>query len=87
MIAPLGSQPFVNPDPAQSAHHGAQPQKPMSAICTVDAELFDSLQEAIEFVATRGGGIVYTQMANTLFAKSLELPNNVCLKLSRAAAA
>jgi hypothetical protein len=59
----------------------------MSETCTVDAELFDSLQQAIEFVATCGGGIVYTQMANTLFAKSLELPKNVRLEISRATAA
>ena len=31
----------------------------MAETCTVDAELFDSLQQAIDFVAERGGGVVY----------------------------
>jgi hypothetical protein len=43
----------------------------MAETCTVDAELFDSLQDAIDFVAARGGGVVYTELAETLFAKSL----------------
>ena len=59
----------------------------MADACTVDAELFDSLQEAIAFVAERGGGVVYTEMANTKFVKGLELPENVRLEPRRAAAA
>lgn len=59
----------------------------MDASCSVDAELFDSLQEAIAFVAARGGGVVYTEAAATPFAKSLTLPDNVRLELRRPAAA
>lgn len=59
----------------------------MSAICCVDAELFDSLQAAIDFVAERGGGIVYSEIAGTEYAKSLELPDNVRLEQHRPAAA
>ena len=59
----------------------------MSETCTVDAELFDSLEEAIAFVAARGGGIVYTDMAETEFAKSLKLPDTVRLEAKRPAAA
>ncbi len=59
----------------------------MSEACTVDAELFDSLEEAIAFVAARGGGIVYTDMAETEFAKSLKLPDTVRLEAKRPAAA
>ena len=59
----------------------------MAAICCVDAELFESLQEAIDFVAERGGGIVYSQIAGTQYAKSLKLPDNVRLEASRPAAA
>ena len=59
----------------------------MAETCTVDAELFDSLQAAIDFVAACGGGIVYTEMAETLFAKSLKLPDNVKLAAKRPVAA
>lgn len=41
---------------------------------TVDADLFDSLTDAIAFVAECGGGIVYTSQAGSLYAKSLTLP-------------
>jgi hypothetical protein len=50
---------------------------------TVDADLFPSLDAAIAFVAERGGGIVYTDLADTLFAKSLKLPPGVTLQASR----
>jgi hypothetical protein len=59
----------------------------MSETCTVDAELFDSLEEAIAFVAARGGGIVYTEVAETDSAKSLNLPETVRLEAKRPAAA
>jgi hypothetical protein len=51
---------------------------------TVDADLFPSLDAAIAFVAERGGGIVYTDIADTLFAKSLKLPPGVTLVAARA---
>jgi hypothetical protein len=59
----------------------------MAETCTVDAELFNSLQEAIDFVAARGGGIVYTELADSLFAKGLTLPDNVQLEARRPIAA
>jgi hypothetical protein len=59
----------------------------MTETCTVDAELFESLQEAIDFVAACGGGIVYTELADTLFAKSLKLPDGVQLEAKRPIAA
>jgi hypothetical protein len=59
----------------------------MAEICTVDAELFDNLQQAIDFVAACGGGIVYTELAETLFAKSLKLPDTVKLEAKRPVAA
>jgi hypothetical protein len=59
----------------------------MAGTCTVDAELFDSLQEAIDFVAGRGGGIVYTELADSQFAKGLKLPDNVRLEARRPIAA
>lgn len=52
----------------------------MAQKCTVDAELFDSLRDAIDFVAERGGGVVHTELAGTMFAKSLKLPGNVQLQ-------
>jgi hypothetical protein len=55
--------------------------------CTVDVELFDSLEEAIAFVAQHGGGVVHTEAANTDRVKGLELPKNVRLEPPRAAAA
>ena len=59
----------------------------MAETCTVDAELFDSLQSAIDFVAACGGGTVYTELAETLFAKSLKLPETVKLEAKRPVAA
>jgi hypothetical protein len=53
----------------------------------VDVELFDSLEEAIAFVAQHGGGVVHTEAANTDRVKGLELPKNVRLEPPRAAAA
>jgi hypothetical protein len=55
--------------------------------CTVDVELFDSLAEAIAFVAAHGGGVVHTEAANSDQVKSLELPKNVRLEPPRPAAA
>ena len=53
---------------------------------TVDAALFDSLEEAIAFVAECGGGTVYSDLADTLFAKSLKLPPGVRLEVKRSEA-
>lgn len=47
---------------------------------TVDAEIFKDLAEAIRFVAERGGGIIYTSIAGSLYAKSIKLPKGVELK-------
>jgi hypothetical protein len=55
----------------------------MAGICTVDAALFDNVKEAIDFVAERGGGVVYTELAGTQYAQSLTLPENVELKPRR----
>ena len=57
----------------------------MAGTCTVDAALFDNLKDAIDFVAARGGGVVYTELAGTKFAESLKLPPDVELKSRRAA--
>jgi hypothetical protein len=43
-------------------------------MCSVDADLFTSLADAIAFVAARGGGEVRTEIAGTVFAKGLKLP-------------
>ncbi|HYZ26897.1 MAG TPA: hypothetical protein VE597_08305 [Geminicoccaceae bacterium] len=51
----------------------------------MDAALFDNVKQAIEFVAERGGGVVYTELAGTKFAESLKLPDNVQLEPRRAA--
>jgi hypothetical protein len=59
----------------------------MARTCTVDAALFDNVKEAIEFVAERGGGVVYTELAGTQYAQSLALPENVELKPRRGAEA
>ena len=59
----------------------------MDGTCTVDADLFDSLEEAVAFVAARGGGVVYTEMAETDHGKALTLPDNVRLEAVRPAAA
>lgn len=50
---------------------------------TVDGDLFDSLPAAIEFVAERGGGVVYTPIAGSLYVKSLKLPHGVEIKATR----
>jgi hypothetical protein len=55
----------------------------MAGTCTVDAALFDNVKQAVEFVAERGGGVVYTELAGTKFAQSLKLPDNVELKPRR----
>ena len=52
---------------------------------TVDDELFPSLQDAIDFVASCGGGIVFSEQAGTLFGNSLKLPATVRLETPRAA--
>jgi hypothetical protein len=56
---------------------------PMPGTCTVDAALFDNVKQAVDFVAERGGGVVYTELAGTKFAESLKLPDNVQLKPRR----
>jgi hypothetical protein len=58
-------------------------ERVMDARCAVDAELFDSLEEAIAFVAAHGGGIVYSETAAT--SKGLTLPDNVRLEQRRPA--
>jgi len=60
---------------------------PVAEACTVDVELFDSLAEAIAFVAAHGGGIVHTELANSEQVKGLELPKNVRLEPPRPVAA
>ena len=55
----------------------------MAGTCTVDAALFDNVKQAVDFVAERGGGVVYTELAGTKFAQSLKLPPNVELKPRR----
>ena len=55
--------------------------------CTVDVELFDSLGEAIAFVADHGGGVVHTEAAGTDGVRGLELPKNVRLEPPRPIAA
>jgi len=58
-------------------------EKAMAGTCTVDAALFDNVKEAVGFVAERGGGVVYTELAGTKFAENLKLPDNVQLKPRR----
>lgn len=59
--------------------HSIRPQT------VVDAELFRSLQDAVDFVAARGGGIVYTDLAGTLFAKDhIKLPETSIVRLEKA---
>jgi hypothetical protein len=55
--------------------------------CTVDVELFDSLEEAIAFVADHGGGVVHTEAAGSDAVKGLELPKDVRLEPPRPIAA
>jgi hypothetical protein len=59
----------------------------VAGTCTVDVELFDSLEEAIAFVAAHGGGVVHTEVASSDRAKTLELPKNVRLEPPRPIAA
>jgi hypothetical protein len=59
----------------------------MTGTCTVDAELFDSVEEAIAFVAEHGGGVVHTDAANSPVAEAMTLPENVRLEPPRAEAA
>ncbi|MGI9449661.1 MAG: hypothetical protein ACR2QH_03290 [Geminicoccaceae bacterium] len=47
------------------------------SICSVDAELFDSLEDAIAFVAERGGGKVHTELVGSLLAEIIAVPSNV----------
>ena len=47
--------------------------------CSVDADLFDSLEEAVNFVAGCGGGIVYTELVGSLLAELLAVPKSVTL--------
>lgn len=47
------------------------------ATCSVDAELFDSLEDAIAFVAERGGGKVHTELVGSLLAEIIAVPSNV----------
>ena len=42
---------------------------------TVDDDVFDSLEEAVTFVAERGGGIVYSLISQSSYAKSSARPN------------
>jgi hypothetical protein len=59
----------------------------VAGTCTVDVELFDSLEEAIAFVAAHGGGVVHTEAAGGDGIKGLELPKNVRLEPPRPLAA
>ena len=52
-------------------------------MATVDAELFETLEAAVAFVAALGGGIVYSELAGSLFAKSLKLPDTVTIEARR----
>ncbi|MEM8950585.1 MAG: hypothetical protein AAGA21_21445 [Pseudomonadota bacterium] len=45
--------------------------------CAVDAELFDSLEDAIAFVAARGGGKVHTELVGSLLAEIIAVPSSV----------
>jgi hypothetical protein len=47
--------------------------------CSVDADLFDSLEEAVAFVAERGGGTVYTELVGSLLAELIAVPASVTL--------
>lgn len=50
---------------------------------TVDAEMFETIETAIAFVASCGGGVVYTELADTLYVKNLKRPPSVTLALRR----
>ncbi|MEZ5932565.1 MAG: hypothetical protein R3F54_11510 [Alphaproteobacteria bacterium] len=45
--------------------------------CAVDAELFDSLEDAIAFVAECGGGKVHTELVGSLLAEIIAVPSSV----------
>lgn len=45
--------------------------------CAVDAELFDSLEDAIAFVAACGGGKVHTELVGSLLAEIIAVPKSV----------
>jgi len=47
--------------------------------CAVDAELFDSLEDAIAFVAACGGGKVHTDLVGSLLAEIIAVPS--CVEL------
>jgi hypothetical protein len=47
------------------------------ASCSVDAELFDCLEDAIAFVAERGGGKVHTELVGSLLAEIIAVPSSV----------
>lgn len=51
-----------------------------SMTVTVDADLFDTFMDAVAFVAERGGGVVYSELADTPFLKALKLPEGVEIK-------
>jgi len=55
----------------------------MADACTVDVELFDSLEQAIAFVAERGGGVVHTGLADSVLVRDMQLPDNVRLEPPR----
>ena len=71
----------------QQCHYGVPEfrETAMATTCTVDAVLFDNVKQAVDFVAERGGGVVYTELAGTKFAESLKLPDNVQLEPRREA--
>ena len=80
----------ADPDDACFCRHfrraGHRPSTKVAGTChqnQVDAALFDNLKQAVEFVAERGGGVVYTELAGTKFAESMTLPDNVELKPRR----
>ena len=50
---------------------------PSPNACSVDAELFDSLEDAIAFVAARGGGKVHTELVGSLLAEIIAVPSSV----------
>lgn len=55
----------------------------MAEACRVDADLFDSLEQAIAFVAECGGGIVHTSLANSVVVRDMERPEGVRLEPPR----
>jgi hypothetical protein len=55
----------------------------MAEACTVDAELFDSLAQAVAFVAECGGGVVHTSLARSVVVRDMELPKGVRLEPPR----